>query len=200
MIAYTCDVDGCQQYPEGVPPPRPTGDFIAAVANTASRSLLDNFTTAAASAAPDLITVPLEVPGNGETLPDVRRADHAPFWDTGYQALFVTDTADLRNPNYHRAGDTLDTLDLPFAAEVANASSMTVVNTLTADTNGDGRADVCGAAPIGGSAEPTQPQTSSQPAAGDSSSSREALVFAIIAAGGIAALAAAGAWYAKARR
>jgi aminopeptidase YwaD len=193
MIAYTCDEPDCQDYPEGIPPPRPTGDFIAAIGNTASRSLLDSFTAASASAVPDLIAFPLEVPGNGETLPDVRRADHAPFWDRGYQALFVTDTADLRNPNYHQAGDTLDTLNLDFAADVANAAAATVVDALTADANGDGRADVCG------NAESPQPEPPVESTNGESSSDY-AFVFALLAATGVAVLAAAGAWYAAKRR
>ena len=198
MIAYTCDQPGCQRYPEGIPPPRSTGDFVAVVGNTASHSLLESFTATSASAVPDLIAFPLEVAGNGETLPDVRRADHAPFWDHGYQALFVTDTADLRNPNYHQAGDTLDTLDLAFAAAVANASAATVVAVLTADENGDGRADVCGDVPVGGSAESPQPQSPVK--SGDDGSPRNAVLFAMLAMAAIALLAVAGAWFAVRRR
>ena len=199
MIAYTCDVPGCQEYPEGIPPPRPTGDFIAAIANTASRSLLDSFASASASAAPDLVAFPLEVPGNGETLPDVRRADHAPFWDRGYQALFVTDTANLRNPYYHQAGDTLETLNLVFAADVANASAATVVAMLTADANGDGRADVCGAEPVGGSAVSPQPEAPSESVSDEPSQSNVPMIAALSLAG-IAMVALAGGWYAMRRR
>jgi len=198
MIAYTCDEPGCQDYPEGIPPPRPTGDFVAVIGNTASHSLLESFTSASASAVPDLIEFPLEVAGNGETLLDVRRADHAPFWDHGYQALFVTDTADLRNPNYHLPTDELGTLNLQFAADTANAAAATVVEALTADANGDGRADVCGDVTVGGSAESPQPESSVESGT-DESSTPDAVFLAILAAAGVAVLAAAGAWFAVRR-
>ena len=41
-------------------------------------------------------TVPCEflpVPFNGRIVPDTRRSDHASFWDLGYPAIMVTDTA-----------------------------------------------------------------------------------------------------------
>ena len=52
-------------------------------------------------------------------MPDSRRSDHASFWDVGVPAVMLTDTANFRNPNYHRRGDTIDTLDGVFLAAVA---------------------------------------------------------------------------------
>jgi aminopeptidase YwaD len=60
----------------------------------------------------------LPVPLKGKILPDTRRSDHAPFWDLGYRAIMVTDTANARNPNYHTAKDTIASLDLAFLANV----------------------------------------------------------------------------------
>ncbi|NJO39211.1 MAG: M28 family peptidase [Cyanobacteria bacterium RU_5_0] len=54
----------------------------------------------------------------GKIVPDTRRSDHAPFWDAGYRAIMVTDTANLRNPHYHRRSDRLETLDLDFLTGV----------------------------------------------------------------------------------
>jgi Zn-dependent M28 family amino/carboxypeptidase len=54
----------------------------------------------------------------GKMLRESRLSDHAPFWDQGYRAIMVTDTAFMRNPNYHQPTDTLDTLDLDFMAGV----------------------------------------------------------------------------------
>ena len=68
---------------------------------------------------PDLKTVSLIVPGNGEQLPDTRRSDHAAFWHHGYPAIMLTDTANFRNPHYHRSTDTLETLDLDFMRKVS---------------------------------------------------------------------------------
>jgi len=144
MLGYTCDTPGCQSYPPGTPPEAPNvGDFILVVGNTSSAALLNSFAGAAASTVPTLPLLPLEVPGNGETLPDVRRSDHSPFWDRGYQALMVDDTANLRNPNYHRPSDTLSTLDLDFAADVTNAAAAAVVASVTADLDADSVVDAC---------------------------------------------------------
>ena len=44
------------------------------------------------------------------------RSDHAPFWRAGLPALMWTDTAEFRNPHYHRATDTPETLDYVRAA------------------------------------------------------------------------------------
>ncbi len=54
----------------------------------------------------------------GQIVPDTRRSDHAPFWDNGYKAIMVTDTANLRNPYYHLPSDTFSTLDLDFLTGV----------------------------------------------------------------------------------
>ncbi len=50
---------------------------------------------------------------------EVRLSDHSPFWDEGYPALMVTDTAFLRNLNYHLPSDTIETLDFEFMRRVA---------------------------------------------------------------------------------
>jgi aminopeptidase YwaD len=60
----------------------------------------------------------LPVINQGRIVPDTRRSDHAPFWDLGYPAIMVTDTANLRNPYYHQPTDTLETLDLDFLTKV----------------------------------------------------------------------------------
>ena len=50
----------------------------------------------------------------------MRLSDHSPFWDAGYDAVMVTDTSFMRNPNYHRMSDTIDTLDIDFLAAVTD--------------------------------------------------------------------------------
>ena len=55
------------------------------------------------------------------------RSDHFPFWEAGLPAIMITDTADYRNPHYHQPSDLLDTLDLEFAAAVAQAVAATAV-------------------------------------------------------------------------
>ena len=113
-----------QTVPPGVPIPVPEfGDFIAVVGNEQSKELVAGFSRAIERQRIDLPHVCLAVPGNGETVPDSRRSDHAPFWDEGYRAVMVTDTTNFRNPHYHRPTDTLETLNLEFAAKVCSATA-----------------------------------------------------------------------------
>ena len=91
------------------------GTFLAAVGDGNSRHLLRAMERAAQGVMP-LVT--LAVPLKGWLVPDTRRSDNARFWDARYPALMVTDTADLRNPHYHRASDTPETLDYGFLENV----------------------------------------------------------------------------------
>jgi hypothetical protein len=111
-----------QQMPPGLSIELPrSGDFIALVGNEDSIRLVNAFSQAIERHRIPLPCVPLVVPGQGHALPDTRRSDHAPFWDNGYQAIMLTDTANFRNPHYHQPSDTLETLNLPFAANVCRA-------------------------------------------------------------------------------
>jgi hypothetical protein len=46
-----------------------------------------------------------------EAVRAIRLSDNSSFWDQGYPALMLTDTSFLRNPHYHQASDTPETLD-----------------------------------------------------------------------------------------
>jgi len=94
------------------------GDFLAAVGDWGSRGLLDAFRRAAA---PHVPVFGMAVPLRGWIAPDTRRSDNARFWDEGYPALMVTDTADLRNPHYHTDRDTPESLDYEFLARATAA-------------------------------------------------------------------------------
>ena len=54
-------------------------------------------------------------------------SDQRNYWSNGWPAVMVTDTAFLRNPNYHTIGDTADTLDYRRMAAVVDG----VFNALT---------------------------------------------------------------------
>ncbi len=47
-------------------------------------------------------------------------SDHENYWAAGMRAVLVTDTAFLRNPNYHTVRDTADTLDYEKMAGVVD--------------------------------------------------------------------------------
>ena len=119
-VGYASRDAGSQRTPPGVPISLPSiGNFLGIVGNEASRDLLAAVERNARRVAPNTPTIALAVPGRGESLPDVRRSDHAAFWDEGYRAVMLTDTANFRNPHYHQPSDTLDTLDLDFLEGVS---------------------------------------------------------------------------------
>src|SRR5207247_6288915 len=121
-VGYARSEEGSQQKPTGVPVAVPTvGDFLGIVGNAASAHLVKAVEAAATQAVPDLKTISLVVPGNGELLPDTRRSDHAAFWHYGYPAVMLTDTANFRNPHYHRPTDTLEPLNLAFMEQGVRA-------------------------------------------------------------------------------
>jgi len=119
MVGYTCDQPGCQKYPfplmfMGYPN---KGDYIGIVGNYRSRK----FTNALVQSFKKNKALPVEkltVPGSGYLLPNVRLSDHAAFWDRGYNAVMITDTAFYRNPHYHRTSDTMDKLDFSFMTQL----------------------------------------------------------------------------------
>ena len=117
---YTSSREGSQLAPPHLPITLPSvGDFLGIVGNTASATLAAAVERSARQHVPELKVISLLVPGNGEILPDARRSDHAAFWQYGYRAVMLTDTANFRNPHYHQPTDTLDTLDFAFMRQVA---------------------------------------------------------------------------------
>lgn len=90
------------------------GNFLTSVTNTASSWLDTTFVSTAASYVPALRVVSLVTAGTGLTTIDLRRSDHAPFWDAGLPAIFFTDGANFRNPNYHTPNDSVGALDMNF--------------------------------------------------------------------------------------
>lgn len=114
-IGYFSETEGSQQYPPPLGQLYPSrGDFIAFVGNYGSRRLVrDSLAAFRASE-----KFPSEGAALFEGIPGVGWSDHWSFWQCGYPALMVTDTAPFRNPNYHTAADTPDTLDYGRMARV----------------------------------------------------------------------------------
>jgi hypothetical protein len=109
MIGYFSDREGSQRLPspllKAVYPTR--GDFIAVVGKTDQRRLVRAVKGAMHAAAP----LPVYSFNAPRAIPGVDFSDHLNYWDAGYDAVMVTDTAFYRNPNYHTARDTPETLD-----------------------------------------------------------------------------------------
>ncbi len=105
-----------------------TGDFIGLVSNRQSKPLLQRLDRAIKSAG-RLPTATLVAPLGGHLLPEVRLSDHANFWDEGYPAVMLTDTAFMRNPHYHGPGDVMANLDLEAMTDL----TLGLVNFLQAE-------------------------------------------------------------------
>lgn len=116
-MGYYSDEPGSQQYPGTMRLLFPDkGDFIGFVANVGSARLLLRARRAfrARSAFPlQSAALPAAVPGVGWS-------DHWAFWQAGYRAMMVTDTAPYRYPWYHTAEDTPDKLSIERMAQVVD--------------------------------------------------------------------------------
>lgn len=114
-IGYYSDSPGSQHYPPpfGMLYPS-TGNFIAFVGNYGSRRLVRRAVGAFRRHA--------SFPSEGGAVPSfitgVGWSDQWSFWQEGYPALMVTDTAPFRYPHYHQATDTPDRIDYDRTARV----------------------------------------------------------------------------------
>ncbi|WP_449416616.1 M20/M25/M40 family metallo-hydrolase [Phormidium nigroviride] len=117
MLGYYDDTPNSQSYPTGLKYFYPNcGNFIALIGNL--RTIPDMISLSRNIRQSGSNCEWLPVPYRGLIVPDTRRSDHAPFWDRGYRAIMVTDTANMRNPHYHQKSDKIDTLNLDFLAAV----------------------------------------------------------------------------------
>ncbi|MEG4806644.1 M28 family peptidase [Microcoleus sp. F8-D3] len=117
MLGYCNHNPNSQSYPAGLKYFYPnSGNFIALIGNLQTVPDLMNLSGKIRKSGQPCEWLP--VPNRGLIVPDTRRSDHAPFWDNGYPAIMVTDTANMRNPHYHQASDRIETLDLDFLAGV----------------------------------------------------------------------------------
>lgn len=131
-VGYTDRRPGSQRMPAGsrlLHDPGTVGDFLLVLGNQASRDLAATVGLALSMEDPQTMRVEVfsELPGTGWVMPDSRRSDHASFWDVGIPAVMLTDTANFRNPHYHRETDTVTTLDGEFLAAVARGVERAVL-------------------------------------------------------------------------
>lgn len=116
-IGYYSDEPGSQRYPPPVGLFYPAaGNFIAFVSNLGSRALLHEVVASFRRHA----QFPSEGLAAPAFIPGVDWSDHWSFWDEGYPALMVTDTAPYRYPYYHLAADTPDKVDFERLARVVS--------------------------------------------------------------------------------
>jgi Zn-dependent M28 family amino/carboxypeptidase len=122
MVGYCTRAPGSQRMPPGLPgvaAPN-VGDFLGLLANRDSNTIAEDVLALAATYVPRFPVLALKVyMGMERYFRDLLRSDHAPFWAAGIPAIMWTDTSEFRNPHYHRASDTPETLDYDFLASVA---------------------------------------------------------------------------------
>ena len=108
MIGYFSDEPKSQGYPSGVPSELvpSVGNFIAIIGRPLDAALAEQVTKGVEHSPLPAHKLLLPEETNG-----VDFSDHWSFWKLGFQAVMLTDTAWNRNPNYHKATDTIDTLD-----------------------------------------------------------------------------------------
>ncbi|MFB2770169.1 M28 family peptidase [Pelatocladus sp. BLCC-F211] len=117
MLGYCDSNPGSQIYPPPLQHIYPSrGDFIGLIGNW--RTLRDLISISRSIRKVGVASQWLPVPNKGHIIRQTRQSDHAPFWDAGYPAMMITDTAFLRNPHYHKPSDTIATLDLDFLTGV----------------------------------------------------------------------------------
>ena len=89
------------------------GNFLAIVGNEASRDFLNSFDLAFKR---DARLPALSTDFMGDFL---RLSDHLSYWDEGFPAIMLTDTAMCRNTHYHKPSDTPEKLNYPVMALLA---------------------------------------------------------------------------------
>jgi len=125
MIGYFSDARGSQDYPNrlvGLLYPS-TGNFIGVVGNLGGVLLVRRIKAAMASAT-DLPVRSLNAP---RSVVGIDFSDHMNYWDNGYDAVMVTDTAFFRNANYHTNLDTWLELDFIRMGKVVQGVHAAVV-------------------------------------------------------------------------
>jgi len=124
-VGMYSDAADSQHYPAGFDLLYPSqGNFIAFVGNVASRGLVRDTVRS--------FRRTTEFPSQGSAVPGwitgVGWSDHWSFWQEGYPAVMVTDTALFRNPNYHQPSDKPDTLDYDRMARVVRGLANVVTD------------------------------------------------------------------------
>jgi hypothetical protein len=126
-MGYYSDERGSQHYPPPFNLLYPsTGNFIAFVGNLKSRSFVRDVV--------GTFRTHTKFPSEGAAMPGLIQqagwSDHWSFWQAGYPALMVTDTAPFRYPHYHAPEDTPEKLDYERLARVVAGLERTIEDML----------------------------------------------------------------------
>ena len=107
-MGYFSDATNSQKYPFPIGLLYPNqGNFIGFIGNLNSGNLVKQAIASFRRSA----LFPSEGAALPAWLPGIGWSDHWSFWQQGYPAIMVTDTATYRYPHYHTDQDTLDKVD-----------------------------------------------------------------------------------------
>jgi Zn-dependent M28 family amino/carboxypeptidase len=130
-IGYFSDEKKSQKYPAPINLFYPSrGNFLAVVGNRESNALVKRV----AKVLKKTNALPIESASLPASIHGIGWSDHWAFWQEGYPAVMLTDTAPFRNPHYHRASDRPDTLDYVRLAAAVNGLETAIRDLLTTDT------------------------------------------------------------------
>ncbi len=117
MLGYFSDAPNSQRSPipniPGVFEARTVGDFLALTTTKKHAAFAQAFAAAMRRSEPAFkVFVAADfIPDLPITPRDLLRSDHAPFLYANQPGTMLTDTSNFRNPHYHKATDTVETLD-----------------------------------------------------------------------------------------
>jgi Zn-dependent M28 family amino/carboxypeptidase len=116
-MGYYSDEPGSQRYPAPIAPFYPdAGNFIGFVSNIRSARLLMK----ARRAFRQRTSFPVQAAAVPAVVAGVGWSDHWSFWQAGYPAMMVTDTAPFRYPWYHTPADTPERISADKLAQVVD--------------------------------------------------------------------------------
>ncbi len=116
-IGYYSEQPHSQKYPFPFSLVYPsTGNFIGFVSNLSSRKVLHG----AIASFRRNCKFPSQGGAVPEIIPGINWSDHWSFWQQGYPAIMVTDTAPFRYPYYHHPDDNPDEIDYERLAMVVS--------------------------------------------------------------------------------
>ena len=127
MIGYFDDRAGSQSYPvkamQLIYGSR--GNFIVLARKTKAETFVKNFS----NGFKEMAAIDTKIfKASSRNIKVISTSDHRNYWNHGYDALMITNTAHYRNRNYHKKTDTMETLDISKMMKVIDATALAIIN------------------------------------------------------------------------
>jgi hypothetical protein len=129
MVGFAASAEDSQRTPLRVPllfDPPMRGDFLVVAGNFTSGWLGNHYEACAEAYVPAARYYSIN--RIAAWFEDAVRSDHSSYWQAGMSAILLSDTAEMRNPNYHQKTDTPATIDWEFLRANTQAVAATVLH------------------------------------------------------------------------